>query len=126
LETEYPKVLASKEASGMVSTWTEYLRLDKAAENMAVLDVCRYEGLGELVRDDYEEDVILPEQIDGKKVIGIEDGIIFGGELMCWSTEQKFPFAQATLEAAIAWLRAQHWKITEELVCELTKAVGSR
>jgi hypothetical protein len=123
LETEYPKVLTWKEASSMASTWTEYLRLSKAGENTAVLEVCMYEGLGELVRND-DEELILPEQIDGKKVLGVEDGIIFGGELMCWGDEKTFSFAQTTLKDAVAWLRAQHWNITAELVHELTKAVG--
>jgi hypothetical protein len=61
--------------------------------------------------------------IDGKKVMGVEDGIIFGGELTCWSADKTFPFGNATLDDAVAWLRAQHWKITDELVRELAKAV---
>jgi hypothetical protein len=40
METVYPKILASQESSSMVSTWTEYLRLDKKNHNSAVLEIC--------------------------------------------------------------------------------------
>ena len=59
METEYPKILASQESSTMVSTWTEYLRLDKKDDNSAVLETCQYEVLGE-VQSDEEGNQILP------------------------------------------------------------------
>ena len=39
METEYPKVLDSRKASTMMSTWTEYLRLRKEDEGTAVLEI---------------------------------------------------------------------------------------
>ena len=73
METEYPKILASQESSTMVSTWTEYLRLDKKDDNSAVLETCQYEVLGE-VQSDEEGNQILPPDIDPEDVVRIEDG----------------------------------------------------
>jgi hypothetical protein len=123
VETEYPKVLASKEASGMVSTWTEYLRLSKEDEGTAILEICMYEALAELEADD-EGKVVVPEDIYGVKVVGVEGGIIIGGELICDNDEKRFTFTQATLGDAISWLKAQRWQMSEQMVEELTKSVG--
>ncbi|WP_426611833.1 hypothetical protein [Bradyrhizobium sp. McL0616] len=80
METEYPKILASQESSTMASTWTEYLRLDKEADNGAVLEICQYEVLGEMQSDE-EGNQILPPDIDPEDVVRIEDGYICGGAL---------------------------------------------
>jgi hypothetical protein len=81
LSNEYPKVLGSREFSTMVSTWTEFLRLSKADADTALLEACQYEALGVLdePKGDGEEPIV-PEEIGGKKVIGVDDGyIIVGG-----------------------------------------------
>jgi hypothetical protein len=122
LEPEYPKILASREASSMVSTWTEYLRLSKPNKNNALLEICRYEGLGEQKWDEEGEPVEPPDEIDGKKVVGVEDGIIIGGELTCWHHDESFAFMPTTLAAAIEWLKSHGWKITDKLIGELRDA----
>jgi len=93
----------------MVSTWTEFLRLSKAGANTAVLEVCMYEGLGELDQpEDEGEEPIIPEEIDGKKVMGVDDGyIIFGGELLCFDEENRLRYGKADFEGAVKWLEAQ-------------------
>jgi hypothetical protein len=125
LAEEYPKIIASREASSMVSTWTEFLRLSKADADAAALEVCMYEGLGELDQpEDEGEEPIIPEEIDGKKVMGVDDGyIIFGGELLCLGEEKRLRYRKADLEKAVKWLEAKHWRITNNLVEELKRAV---
>jgi hypothetical protein len=58
------------------------------------------------------------------KVVGVEGGIIIGGELICDNDEKRFTFTQATLRDAINWLKAQRWQMSEQMVEELTKSVG--
>jgi len=123
METEYPKVLDSRKASTMMSTWTEYLRLSMEHEGTAILEICKYEALAELEADD-EGKVVVPEEIYGVKVIGVEGGIIIGGELSCDNDKRRFAFTQATLADAINWLEAQRWKASEQMLDELTKSVG--
>ena len=123
METEYPKVLDSRKASTMMSTWTEYLRLNIEHEGTAILEICKYEALAELEADD-EGKVVVPEEIYGVKVVGVEGGLIIGGELICDNDEKRFTFTQATLADAISWLEAERWKASEQMLEELTKSVG--
>ena len=51
----------------MVSTWNEYLRLDKNPDGAAKLEICRYEALAEAEYDEDGELLALPAQIDGKR-----------------------------------------------------------
>jgi hypothetical protein len=124
METGYPKVLDSRKASTMMSTWTEYLRLNMEHEGTAILEICKYEALAELEADD-EGKVVVPEEIYGVKVIGVEGGLIIGGQLICDNDERRFAFTQATLSDAISWLEAERWKASEQMLEELTKSVGA-
>jgi hypothetical protein len=82
---EYPKILAVREGSGRTSVWNEYLCLNPIGPDKAALQVCRYEALAEYERpEDDEHEISLPAEIDGKKVVGVEDGYIVGGELACY------------------------------------------
>ena len=123
METEYPKILASQESSTMASTWTEYLRLDKEADNGAVLEICQYEVLGEMQSDE-EGNQILPPDIDPEDVVRIEDGYICGGALAC-GDDQSFQFTTETVPEAIEWLKDNGWKCNTEVLEELAKAVGA-
>src|SRR4051812_12157624 len=108
METEYPKILASQESSTMASTWTEYMRLDKKADNSAVLEICQYEVLGEMQYDE-EGNATLPPDIDQADVVKIEDGYICGGALAC-GDDQFFQFTIDTIPEAIEWLKDNGWK----------------
>ena len=123
METEYPKILASQESSTMVSTWTEYLRLNKKDDKSAVLEICQYEVLGE-VQSDEEGNEIVPPDIDPADVVQIEDGYICGGTLAC-GDDQSFQFTTETIPKAIEWLKDNGWKCNTELLAELAKAVGA-
>ena len=124
METEYPKILTSKESSSMVSTWTEYLRLDKKDNNSAVLEICQYEVLGEMQSDEEGND-ILPPNIDPEDVVRIEDGYIICGGVLTSKYGESFQFTTETIPEAIKWLKDNRWKCTTELLAELAKAVGA-
>lgn len=122
MDNVYPKILASQECSTMVSTWNEYLRLGKRADNSAVLEICQYATIGEM---QYDEDgnQILPPDIDPKDVVEIEDGYIFGGALTSEFGE-TFQFTAETIPEAIEWLMDNGWKGVPDIETELAKAVG--
>jgi hypothetical protein len=123
---DYPKIVGSRENSSMVSTWTEYLRLSVIGRATALLEVCRYEALAEAPDcGDGDEEPVLPEEIDGKKVAGIEDEWIIGGDLLCYDDKQRLFFDKNDIEAAVQWLTDNRWQVTSELAYELRKAAGT-
>lgn len=119
---EYPRILGSREQSSMVSTWTEYLRLSKPDTDSALLEICQYEALGERTWDGEGEPVDAPDEIDGKNVVGVEDGMVIGGELQCGNG--SFHFTKQTLPDAIEWL-GDNWNISDDVCHELAEAVGA-
>jgi hypothetical protein len=67
----------------MVSSWTEYLCLERADEENYTLSVRGYEVLGEL-SDFYDEEIgdhRIPSAINGSEVVRCEDGYVLGGKL---------------------------------------------
>lgn len=80
-------ILAEHERSSMVSTWTEYLVLERQATSKNwKLFVGKYEVLAECLAF-YDEDTNefkLPKKINGQSVVGIEDGWVVGGPLQGW------------------------------------------
>jgi hypothetical protein len=112
-----------REASSMVSTWNEYLRLDKNDDGTAKLEICQYESLAEAECDDDGNDLPLPTQIEGKDVIGVEDGYIVGGPLSCYD-DRFIVFGLGEIDLAITWLKTQMFKTDDKMIAALRKAVG--
>ena len=108
----------------MASTFTEYLRLSKTGEDSALLEICMYEALGELRWDEEGEPAEPPAEIDGKTVVGVDDGIIVGGDLTCSNDDDLFFFTKNSLPDAIGWLASKGWESGDGLVAELAKAVA--
>lgn len=110
----------------MVSTWTEYLRLNVIGDGSALLEICQYEILAEAEdSEDSEddEDRPLPDKIEGKEVFGkTHDGYLIGGDLIC-GDEQDFSFTGADIEAALQWLSHNNWQVTKQMADELRNAV---
>ena len=73
-------ILEQKTKSSMVSSWTEYLCLKMLADNMFELSIRSYDVIGDLSSyyDEEADDYMIPDQIDGQKVVGVEDGYIVG------------------------------------------------
>jgi hypothetical protein len=120
--SDYPKILQTREASSMVSTWNEYLRVDRNGDGTAKLEICRYEALTEAEYDEDGNELPLPAQIDGKDVIGVEDDYVVGGSLSCWD-DRFLVFSIGEIEVAISWLKSNGFKTGTEIIGELQKAV---
>jgi hypothetical protein len=123
----YPKLLDSRENSSMASTWTEYLRLSVTAPGNVLLEVCMYEALAEA--PDWggdDEGPALPDEIGGKKVIGVDDDWIVGGDLCCIDVDKQLAFDKDGIDDAVQWLTADRWRVTDDVISELNKAVEAR
>ena len=59
----------------MTSVWNEYLRLSRDRDGTARLEICRHEVLAEWEEDEDGELLPLPDEIDGKQVVGIEERV---------------------------------------------------
>lgn len=105
-------ILQSREGSSMASTWTEYLCLQRLANQKYELSIRGYEVLGE--QSDYyneeKDDYDIPQKINGKEVVGIEDGFIVGGRLVEQSDDlPSFEFYKTEIESVNEWLKEIQW-----------------
>lgn len=106
-----PIVIAQREASSMASTWNEYLCLTKGEFNTYKLYIAQYDFLAEL-NDFYDEeldDYLLPEQIEGQVVMGIEDDYVVGGELVAQEESIPVEFSSVFNAELREWLKDTGW-----------------
>lgn len=105
------KVLAEREGSGMTSHWKEYLCLTYGNQTKYKIFEGRYDVLAEASEfySDDDEDYYLPEFIDDKKVMGIEDGYVVGGELSYFDEEEAVEFNLLGDPKLIQWLKDFSW-----------------
>ena len=105
------KVLADREDSGMTSNWKEYLCLTDGNQTKYKIFEGRYEVLAEAseFNSDDEEDFDLPEFIDDKKVMGVEDGYVVGGELSYFDEVEAVEFNHFGDPKLIQWLKDFSW-----------------
>ena len=121
--SDYPKILTSHQTSTMVSTWNDYLRLDKNDDGTAKLEICQYELLAEVEFDEDGNELPVPESIHGEKIVGVEDGYIVGGALACYD-DRPLIYRPGEIIVAIEWLKAEGFKVDHVLIAELQKAVA--
>ena len=104
-------IVATREGSSMVSSWTEYLCLTKLTEHRYTLFTGRYEAIAE--RSEYyneeTEDYDLPELIEGKTVVGLEDDYVVGGELTYYDGSEAVEFTDVDDKVVSAWLGDSAW-----------------
>ena len=116
-------IVAEREQSSMVSTWTEYLVLKRRAKTKDWrLFVSKYEALAEAATY-YDEDTDgyrIPKTIDGKKDLGQDDEWLVGGSLQCWG-DPDCTFSQVDANL-VAWLREFGWT-GEDVLPELDSAL---
>ena len=81
-------ILGRRAETSLSSSWNEFLCVEKIQSDQWEFTIRTYEVLSEC--DEYSsydeegnevESIELPETIDGKKVIGVEDDLIVGGDL---------------------------------------------
>lgn len=105
------KVIAERTGSSMTSHWKEYLCLTYGDQTNYKIFEGRYDALAE-ASDFYleeGEDYDLPEYIGDKKVFGIEDGYVVGGELSYFDKEEAIEFNHFSEPALIQWLKDFAW-----------------
>jgi hypothetical protein len=71
-----------------------------------------------LAEVEYDEDgspLPIPDEIDGKRVVGVEDGQIIGGQLHNEYGQNDFSFSVENAEGAFEWLGMQGWEDTSNL-----------
>lgn len=104
--SDYPKILTVHEASSMISSWHEYLRLSKNVDGTAQLEICQYQVLGEVECDEDGNELPVPKEINGEEVIGVEDGYIIGAALAC-DGDKSIIYGVGEVDAAVEWLKSE-------------------
>lgn len=111
LMTRKISIVASREGSGMTSSWEEYLCLTYGDIQPYKVFEGRYLGLAE--KEDYFdeelEDYDIPEFINGEVVTGVEDDYIVGGELSYDSNDEAVEFTYLGQENLNKWLTDMKW-----------------
>ena len=123
------RILIEKEGSSMASCWMEYLCVEQR-DGQTWLSIRRYEALA--LRSDYEVDsdsgdetYDIPEFIDGRRVAGIEDEHIVGGELgldPC-NVEPAISVTSSEPGVVTAWLERNRFPVNAEVRRVLAEAV---
>jgi len=120
------EILLSRERSSMVSTWTEMVGFFQESSGEWVLGNCGHESIGSiydlLTKEQlYAEDGIqIPDEINGVKVYGIEDGEYLQSEDIVFDDEVT-TFNQKTIQKAIDYLESYDWSSHPEYETALLK-----
>ena len=105
------QVLAQRERINMVSGWNEYLCLTDGDDAKYRLFTGRYTALAP--RFDYLDsetgDYDLPDEIEGEKVVTIEDDWIVGGDLDWCNDQDTIQFDSIDDEGVADWLDDSEW-----------------
>lgn len=120
-----PIILAEREIISMSATSTQYLTLRRSG-NLLQIFTGGYEGLGlrEKFYNEETEDYELPLEIDGKKVVGIDDEVVFGGDLDFYNPEDVVEFNPGETEIWMNWLQRSGWRSfvsDETIIFAITK-----
>lgn len=112
-------ILLSREESSMVSCWTNHLGFSKISEDLWRIGTYGYNWLGsiyDLVPEDqlYDEagDLIVPEQWEGHKIIGLADGEYLETDELVSS--DYVDFSPAEIETARDFCDERGWSDVEE------------
>ena len=103
-------ILADREASGMTSTWDEFLCVSLNEDRTFCVYTGRREVLAEASEyynegtDEYE----IPEEIDGQAVWGVKDGCVVA-EAVGNCDDQALRLADFDAEAVRVWLEHSDW-----------------
>lgn len=108
------RILESRQYSTRVSHWTQYLCIRHVRPGLAAVEICKYEVLCDF--SPYDEDdnpVEIPREMDGKKVIGFEDGFLVGGELGPEDDDSTYEYTLADLNSALEWIGENHFHLND-------------
>ena len=118
------KIIAERERSGMASVWDEYLCLRKVSETEHELSVRAYEVLAEGwdYYDEETEGYDLPDEINGKGVVGFVDEWIVGGSLIETEAFKSLLFKDMNHPDVTQWFDEVKWN-TSAVMSALQSAV---
>jgi len=107
-----------------VQEWDEYLCLRKVSETEHELSVRAYEILAEVwaYYDEESEDYDLPDEINGKAIVGFVDEWIVGGSLIETEAFKSLAFSDLNHPKVTQWLEEAKWS-TSKVTSELRSAV---
>jgi hypothetical protein len=85
-----------------VGSWTEYLCLERTAREV-IISSCTHEMLGDADRylrgnANGNPLYLVPKEIDGKKVVGIESDTFIGADVQDWGGDKTFVFDRQDYE----------------------------
>lgn len=127
------KVLQDREDnSTMASTWNCYLCLERTKNGLQLCvkgsqvlglleDHVQYDDDGDCLYDE-KGDYVLPEEINGQKVWGVDDGIIVGENLIDHDGYETLSIGLDKMfdrEAMQVWLKEERWDTS--IVTEVEK-----
>ena len=97
----------------MVSSWKEYLVLERGGTKRFRLFTGHYECLAEIADywNDETEDYDIPDQVNGVAVVGQEDDYLIGGELSPSETSESIEFDSLNESLLSDWASHQGWDI---------------
>ena len=115
MKTGETKVIEQREQSSMGGgCWQEFLVLEKLSDREFQLDIRGWDCLGEVSEFNFNEDehgeLIIPDEINGKYIGEIQDGFVYGGELMrCGNEVGEVKFTRPDQDEIIRWLKDVRW-----------------
>ena len=103
--------LAQRECSALGYTWIEYLVITRGNMSRFLLATADYLALAEAIDyyDPETETHELPNQINGQKVIGLQNDYIVGGNLWINSDESGYAFDNLDDAKLAEWLKESGW-----------------
>lgn len=122
------RIIATKFDNNMMDRWTIYLVLIQHLDGSFEIGGAQYEVLG-LANDFYNDvdELVIPSEIGGKRVVDIEGSYVVGGELSLeFSQYTTLRFCEPNKEEIVNWLASEGWgldtlKEIESAVRELTQ-----
>ena len=113
MKTGETKVIDQREQGSMGGgCWEEFLVLEKLNATEFLLDIRRWDYIGEVgdLEEDKDGEPIMPEEIDGKKIVYVEDGFAYGGELVKSGGEEgEVKFTRPDQDEVVCWLKSVNW-----------------
>jgi hypothetical protein len=106
-------IISTKYASNMMETWKVYLLLVHHPDDVFEIGVTQYPIIG-LAADFYDEndDLVMPDEIGGEKVIGVEGDYVIGGDLILDSSQYStLRFWEINEDDINDWLASEGWDV---------------
>ena len=125
-----PTVLLSREQSSMVSTWEEYLCIERVRDETWQIGVYQSDVIGnvyDVVPEEqrYTDDgeLFVPEEVNGRRVYGLSDGEwLLSGELVC--IDDFLTFESKDVGAVRQFAVDQHWDRCERFEAAMSEAMA--